>query len=391
MDLRPVDGLTAARTSRRAVLSLLGVATAWPTGLQAQDADKPARFAFLAAGGAPRPGSFSTIDAVVAGLRERGQSHIVHQSWFADGRAERLPALVQQLLQWQPDPIVTLLTPAAAAAAQATRSVPIIMDGAGDPVAAGLVQSLARPRGKITGVAALGPELGAKSVEVLRELRPGLRRLGVLAHATDPFTPALLQQVEAAAAQLGLQLQVDRVRGAAQYEAVFESWLRQRAVARHRGHRMKRCARVARAVGRCTLPAVRSAQADPQVRIGLHSPTSAAANHARLAALRTALAELGYEEGRNLLIEYRYAEGHFERLPEMAREPAAASVSPIIAINTPTAVAAARMPGSTPVLFASVGDPVAIGLVRNLSRPGGTVNGTTNMARSAARRTWLAI
>ena len=157
MDLRPVDGLTAARTSRRAVLSLLGVATAWPTGLQAQDADKPARFAFLAAGGAPRPGSFSTIDAVVAGLRERGQSHIVHQSWFADGRAERLPALVQQLLQWQPDLIVTLLTPAAAAAAQATRSVPIIMDGAGDPVAAGLVQSLARPRARSPAWPRLGP------------------------------------------------------------------------------------------------------------------------------------------------------------------------------------------------------------------------------------------
>jgi putative ABC transport system substrate-binding protein len=136
----------------------------------------------------------------------------------------------------------------------------------------------------------------------------------------------------------------------------------------------------------CALPVVRAPRAEPQMRIGLLSPTSAAANQARLAVLRAALAELGYEEGRNLLIEYRYAEGRFDRLPELARELAAAGVSPIIAINTPAAVAAARIPGTTPVLFASVGDPIAIGLVRNLSRPGGKVSGTTNMARDLSKK-----
>jgi putative tryptophan/tyrosine transport system substrate-binding protein len=149
---------------------------------------------------------------------------------------------------------------------------------------------------------------------------------------------------------------------------------------------VRRRAWVARAMTLCALPVVRAPRAEPQMRIGLLSPTSAAANQARLAVLRAALAELGYEEGRNLLIEYRYAEGRFERLPEMAGELAAAGVSPIIAINTPAAVAAARMPGSTPVLFASVGDPVAIGLVRNLSRPGGKVTGTTNMARDLGKK-----
>jgi len=149
---------------------------------------------------------------------------------------------------------------------------------------------------------------------------------------------------------------------------------------------MKRRAWVAQVLGLCVLPVVGTAVADPQVRIGLLSPTSAAANQARLATLRTALAELGYEEGRNLLIEYRYAEGRFDRLPEMARELAAAGASPIIAINTPAALAAVRMPGATPVLFASVGDPVAVGLVRNLSRPGGKVSGTTNMARDLSKK-----
>lgn len=142
----------------------------------------------------------------------------------------------------------------------------------------------------------------------------------------------------------------------------------------------------ARAVGLCALPAAQAQRTDPQLRIGLLSPTSAAANETRLTALRAALAELGYEGGRNLLIEYRYAEGRFERLPQLALELAAAGVSPIIAINTPAAMAAVRMPGSTPVLFASVGDPVAVGLVRDLSRPGGKVSGTTNMARDLSKK-----
>jgi len=202
MQLRPVDGLTAVRTSRRAVLSLLGSAAAWPTALQAQDAGKPARIAFQAAGAAPRPGQFSTFDAVAAGLRERGYTGLQTRDWFANGRVDTLPALAQQALAWQPDLIVTNLTPATLAARQATQTLPIVMAGSGDPVAIGLVQSLARPGGNVTGVAALGPELAAKSIELLRELQPGLRRLGVLAHATDSFTPAMLAAVTRAAAAL---------------------------------------------------------------------------------------------------------------------------------------------------------------------------------------------
>lgn len=224
MDVWPAD----APIARRSVLALLGLAATWPSVLRAQNSAKPWRIAFLSAGPAPRPGRFSAFEAIEQGLRERGQARLLTLAWFADGQVDRLPALAQQVLQWQPDLIVTSLTPAAVAAQQATRSIPIVMAGSGDPVAAGLVQSLARPGGNITGVAALGPELAAKSIEVLHELRPGLRRLGVLAHETDPFTPALLQQVEAAATQRGVQLQVERVRSSAQYEAVFQAWERQR-------------------------------------------------------------------------------------------------------------------------------------------------------------------
>lgn len=210
---------------RRCLLGMAATALAWsPVAL----AQTPWRVAFLSAGGRPSATGFSTIDAVISDLKELGQRQLVTETWFGDGRAERLPDLTQQVLAWKPDLIVTVLTPAAVAAQRATHSIPIVMAGAGDPVASGVVQSLARPGGNVTGVAALGPELAVKCIELMRETLPGLRRLGVLANDTDPFTPALLQQVEPAATQLGMQLQVERVRGAAQYEAVFKAWERQR-------------------------------------------------------------------------------------------------------------------------------------------------------------------
>jgi putative ABC transport system substrate-binding protein len=213
---------------RRCLVGVGAVGLAWLHGAQAQASW---RIAFLAAGGAPRPGQFSTFEAVVAGLRERGYTSLQAQAWYAEGRADALPALAQQMLAWQPDLIVTNLTPATQAAQRATRTIPIVMAGSGDPVATGLVQSLARPGGNVTGVAALGPELAAKSVELMRELRPGLSRLGVLAHATDSFTSAMLNAVGHVAAVLGLELHVERVREPGQYAAVFGGWRRQRVEA----------------------------------------------------------------------------------------------------------------------------------------------------------------
>ena len=209
---------------RRQALALLGAALCAPVRLHAQDGGKPRRIAFLAAGAAPRPGQFSTFDAVAAGLRERGYTALQMRAWYGDGRSDALPALAQQALAWQPALIVTNLTPATLAAQRATRNVPIVMAGSGDPVATGLVQSLARPGGNLTGVSALGPELAAKSIELMGELRPGLRRLGVLANAGDSFTPTMLEATAHAAAVLGLELQVERVRELSQYMQAFEGW-----------------------------------------------------------------------------------------------------------------------------------------------------------------------
>jgi putative tryptophan/tyrosine transport system substrate-binding protein len=215
---------------RATVVGLLGAA-AWPAGLHAQGKLPPRRIGFLAAGTRPRPGGFSTADSVLAGLRERGHAQLQWEALYAEGQSERLSALAQQLLQWQPDLIVTSLTPAAVAAQRATRSIPIVMAGAGEPAATGLVQSLARPGGNITGVAAQGPQLAAKSVELMAEVLPGLRRMGLLLHATDPFTPALVQALEPAGVQLGLRLQIERVTGPAEYGAAFAAWTGQRVQA----------------------------------------------------------------------------------------------------------------------------------------------------------------
>lgn len=149
---------------------------------------------------------------------------------------------------------------------------------------------------------------------------------------------------------------------------------------------MRRRDGAALALAASLLAAMPALRAQTPLRIGVLSPTSATANEPRLVVLKAALAELGYEDGRNLRIEYRFAEGRFDRLPELARDLVAQQVRMIIAINTPAALAAAALPGATPVLFASVGDPVATGLVRDLSRPGGKASGTSNLARDLSQK-----
>ncbi len=150
---------------------------------------------------------------------------------------------------------------------------------------------------------------------------------------------------------------------------------------------MKRRACLASGIALGALRLLPAARADAAVvRIGLLSPTSAQANAARLTTLRSELAALGHVEGRSLHIDYRFAEGHFEHLPELARALDALQPRLIVAINTPAALTAARLPGPTPVLFASVGDPLAVGLARSLSRPGGKVSGTTNQARDLGKK-----
>jgi putative ABC transport system substrate-binding protein len=129
----------------------------------------------------------------------------------ANGEPSRLPELATQLVHLNVDVIVASQTPAVEAARRATHTIPIVMAGAGDPVAVGLVASLARPGGNITGLSATTAEIGGKLLEALREMLPAVQRVAVLANAADSFTPTFLAQLEQPARMLKLQLQTFQI------------------------------------------------------------------------------------------------------------------------------------------------------------------------------------
>ena len=129
------------------------------------------------------------------------------------------------------DIIVASETPSVQAAKRATSDIPIVMAPAGDPVASGLVASLARPGGNVTGLSAATAVLAGKSLELIREVLPSVQRVAVLAHPTNPFTKPFLEQIDLAARALGLVQQTVMVRGEADYEAAFAEMSAQRAEA----------------------------------------------------------------------------------------------------------------------------------------------------------------
>src|SRR5260370_26123882 len=122
------------------------------------------------------------------------------------GQASRLPDLAAELVRLKVDLIVTWFTPAARAAKQATRDIPIVMGLAGSPVETGLVASLARPGGNVSGLAGVGPELAGKSVELIREMLPAGRRVAGLVNAPDPFSKPFLEQISLRCAPIGIAI-----------------------------------------------------------------------------------------------------------------------------------------------------------------------------------------
>jgi putative ABC transport system substrate-binding protein len=147
----------------------------------------------------------------------------------AEGQIDRLPGLAAELVHLPVDLIVAFPTPAVQAAKQATRDIPIVMATAGDPVGTGLIADIARPEGNITGVMSATAELGAKGLELIREILPKAGRVAVLANAIDPFTTRFLDHIGRGARALGIAVQPLMVHGAADYDAAFASMLNERA------------------------------------------------------------------------------------------------------------------------------------------------------------------
>ena len=146
----------------------------------------------------------------------------------AQGQDTRLPELAAELVRSQVDVIVAVQTPAAHAAKKATRDIPIVMM-AGDPIATGLISNLARPDGNLTGLSATAAEAAAKSLELIPEIVPGARRVGVLGNADDPFMKPFLEQIQQAAPSVRLEVHQIIVRGSDELDGAFAAIARERA------------------------------------------------------------------------------------------------------------------------------------------------------------------
>jgi putative ABC transport system substrate-binding protein len=144
------------------------------------------------------------------------------------GQIGRLPELAAELVRLKVDVIVTWFTPAAQAAKGATREIPIVMALAGDPVTTGLVDSLNRPGGNITGMAGVTAELSGKSVELIREMLPSAHRVVALANAPDPFSKPFLERIRLAGVATGTMIDAKMVRGAEELDAAFQEMEKER-------------------------------------------------------------------------------------------------------------------------------------------------------------------
>src|SRR5712691_3657158 len=191
-----------------------------PLAAAAQPPGKVYRIGYL--GTDPPPAHL--WDALLDGLRERGYSegrNLVFERRFSEGNAERFPEFAAEMVQLRVDCILVPTTPAAIAAKHATQTIPIVILTAIDPVGAGLVASLARPGGNLTGLSVLAPELNGKRLELLQEVVPGMTRVAVLWNAVNPANASAWAETQAAARALGLLLHSQEVRGPQDLEGAF--------------------------------------------------------------------------------------------------------------------------------------------------------------------------
>ena len=205
---------------RRQFIALLGGAATWPLAARAQQVGKTPRVGVLVSLSAPHP----FTEALRSGMRDLGyiEGHNIAFEWrYADAQYSRAVELAAELVRLQVDVIAAYHTPAVKAVMNATRTIPIVMSPAGAPLESGLVESLARPGGNVTGLSNMEAELGGKRLDLLHEIIPGLAQVAVLAAKTDPFTRPFVQDLQTGAARLGLQLHPVMVEGPGGFEDAF--------------------------------------------------------------------------------------------------------------------------------------------------------------------------
>jgi putative ABC transport system substrate-binding protein len=218
------------RLNRRDFFSVLPLAIlASPLAVGAQQAGKVYRIAFL--GNSTAALETNLVGPFREGLRDlgyvEGRNVVIEYRW-AEGKYERFPALVAELVALKVDVIVTAGTPAALAVKQATATIPLVMVAVGDPVGTGLVASLARPGGNLTGLASISPDLEGKRLELLREILPKLSRVSFLVNPANAFHAVSEKHAREAAKVLHLKLQFVGVRADSGFDHAFDAILSER-------------------------------------------------------------------------------------------------------------------------------------------------------------------
>jgi putative ABC transport system substrate-binding protein len=205
---------------REFITFLSGGAVAWPLAASAQQAR------VYTVGVLTLPNPEPLLEALREGLRDAGYvegGNLRLEIRSAAGTPDLQLEKATELVRLKVDLIVTFFTPSAIAAKQATSDIPIMMAGAGDPVATGLVENLARPGGNVTGQSSGGAEVAGKSLELIRELIPALRRVGVIADESDPFAKTYVAQLGQAAGSAGVEVKPVITRLGQPLEPIFET------------------------------------------------------------------------------------------------------------------------------------------------------------------------
>jgi putative ABC transport system substrate-binding protein len=214
---------------RRFLLTSLAGVLAAPRAVEAQRAGKVYRIAFL--GNSTPALEANLVGRFREGLRDldyvEGLNVLIEYRW-AEGKYERFPALIAELIALRVEVIVTAGTPASLAVKKATTSIPLVMVAVGDPVATGLVASLARPGGNITGLTSIAEEMEGKRLELLREVAPKVSHIAVLWNAGSPIQVIQEREMQAAIRVVGMKMLSLGVRTAEQIEDAFATMVRER-------------------------------------------------------------------------------------------------------------------------------------------------------------------
>jgi putative tryptophan/tyrosine transport system substrate-binding protein len=191
---------------RREFITLLVSAAAWPFGVRAQQAEKTWRIGVLET--IPPELNAANFNALRNGLRDLGYiegQNLTFEYRSADGRAERLPQLANELVRARVDVIVTRGTPAVLAAKDATTTIPVVMAASGEPLVSGVITELARPAGNVTGLSAFTNELIPKRIELLSMVVYGVGRVAFLQNMSNPVAPSQWEELKSAARSLRIE------------------------------------------------------------------------------------------------------------------------------------------------------------------------------------------